>query len=205
MNKYTLFLLLFFLCGCATKKNYLVYNESNINITQMKNTRFDIETFNKNNKSGTYEYIHDNLIITQEDWENQYVEYIKPVGKFYNILNTYYLNGNLKKHGIRLNEGFKIKTWEYYDEQGNLIKEIDEDADFKDIPYDYNKVFLWLDKNGYINIKKGEVITDYSLNFNTKTKRWTVDVKEKTGEWNSYVFDGKTGKILSVSKINVIY
>ena len=167
----------------------------------MKNMKFDIDTFNKNRTNDTYKFVMDNMEIIQEDWEDQYVEYIRPIGKFYNVLNTYYLNGNLKKHGIRLNDGPLIKIWEYYDEQGKLIKTIDEDAKFGNVPFDYNKVILWLDKKRYISIEKGEVYINYSFSFNSKKKYWWIDVY---GEYKTYLLDGQTGRIIGGGEINPI-
>ena len=189
-------------------KKYSVYNEANINDSYMKNMKFDIDAFNKNRQErDSYKFIWNNMEITQSKWKNEYVEYIKPVGKFYNIYNEYYLNGNLKVHGICLIDGFsingmRIKKWEYYDEQGNLIKEIDEDAKFGNVPFDYNRVFLWLDKKGYISIEKGEVYSDYSIDFYTKEKYWWIDIYR---EYKTYLLDGKNGKIIGGGKINAIY
>jgi hypothetical protein len=206
MNKIKIVVFLMVLGGCTAYKNYLVYNESMINVTYMKNMKFDIETFNKNNKNGTYEYIRDNIKITQQKGinDNDYVEYIEPIGKFYNVLNVYYLNGNLKKHGIRLNEGhLLIKKWEYYDEAGHLIREEDEEAKFRNVPFDYNKVFLWLDRRGFISIKEGKVYMSHSIAFISEKKVWRIDVFG--GERKTYTLSGKNGDVLSVTDINAIY
>ena len=202
-----LLLLIIFNC-CMTQKKYSVYNESNINDSYMKNMKFDIEAFNKNRQGrDSYKFIQNNMEIEQTKLKKIYVEYIKPIDKFYNIYNEYYLNGNLKVHGIRLNDGVSlgglhIKTWEYYDEQGNLIRKVDEDARFGNVPFDYNRVILWLDKKGCINIKEGKTYTNfYSISFNSEKKYWQIDIND---EYKIYLLDGKTGKIIGVGEINPI-
>jgi hypothetical protein len=202
MNKIKIVVFLMVLGGCTAYRNYLVYNESIINVTYMKNMKFDIETFNKNSENGRYEYIRDNVKISQHKLKYEYAEFIEPIGKFYNVLNEYYLNGNLKLHGIRMNDGLKIKKWEYYDEAGHLIREEDEEAKFRKVPFDYNKVFLWLDKRGFISIKEGKVYTSHSIGFNSEKKVWVIDV---FGERKTYTLSGKNGDVLSITDINAIY
>jgi hypothetical protein len=55
-----------------------------------------------------------------------------PKPAFYSIEKVFHLNKNIKEKGknLGLNSRIKIGIWYYFDEEGNLIKEVDEDKKF---------------------------------------------------------------------------
>jgi len=79
-----------------------------------------------------------------------------PAKDFYVIQKLYHENGILESQGKRLgNVPFGI--WDYFDEKGNMMKEVDEDAKFGKIkPKDIVRI---MEEVGWINRQTGESIT----------------------------------------------
>ena len=50
----------------------------------------------------------------------------------------------------------RVGTWREYDDKGNLIKETDENAKFKNLAMKPKDVILWMQRQGWINIVTGE-------------------------------------------------
>lgn len=204
MNKWPkisiLLLLMVTLSNCKTQY-FQVYNKYNIN-TNMENEKFDIENFEKQG-TGIRTFIKDNAKITQSKSISGYTEYIHPIGKFYDILKDYYLNGNMRESGMRLSN-VKLGVWKYYDENGNLTNTIDEEAKFKDVPFDYNEVMRWLDKKGYVELETAKGKDNITLSFNPKTKIWGVTVVDRISLYREYYID-RNGKILKEEDVRAVY
>lgn len=184
-------------CSSITVGTYNIQDDFKT-INKMKT--FDIKTYNEKSINGTYEFETDSSRVKQIKYFDNYVEYIHPKGKFYDVYNVYYPNGKIKEHGIRL-DGMKIGKWEFYDEQGNVTI-VDEDADFDE--FDYNKVLLFLDEKGYIDIHNGDGADNFSLNYNLEAKQWKVTAKDKNEKWLVYILSGKTGRVVKVMDLKMI-
>ena len=204
MNKwYKIFIFLFLMValnGCKTQ-HFQVYDKYNID-KNMEGEKFDIESFEKQG-IGIRTFVKNNAKITQDKSASGYTEYIHPIGKFYDILKDYYLNGNIRESGMRLSN-VKLGVWKYYDENGNLTNTIDEEAKFKDVPFDYNKVMRWLDKKGYVELETAKGKDNITLSFNPKTKIWGVTVVDRISLYREYYID-RNGKILKEEDVRVVY
>jgi hypothetical protein len=122
-----------------------------------------------------------------------------PVPAFYQIFITYYANGNLKKYGkIIGGGGIRIGIWEYYDEKGNKVKEVNEDEKFG--KFGYNELLQFLHLNKYINLETGENRDQLIIVFDEKDKKWGVNVTDIYYVTTYLVIDGETGKIKSEEK-----
>ncbi|WP_458008567.1 hypothetical protein [Flavobacterium sp. PL002] len=167
--------------------------------------------------------------------------YIYPQKKqFYTIYNEYYRSTlNLSQRGKIFGNGhdccingtvktLKIGIWYHYDEQGNLIKETDEDKKFG--KFGYNELLKFLDKEKQINLRKGvsrnssgdarfEIIFFYSEQ--SDKKLWHVFVhtglretlitpRGEIGErafqpGKGYYIDGNTGRVIKNFKVEKDY
>jgi len=82
-----------------------------------------------------------------------YNEY-PPVPDFYAIHKYFYPNGNIKLRGKYMAQHLSFGEWIYYDEQGNIIKKVDEDAKFG--KYKIEDILKFIEKEGWIDLKTGE-------------------------------------------------
>ncbi|WP_146105683.1 hypothetical protein [Apibacter adventoris] len=183
--------------------------------------KFDFDDYNKRmkdnplgnsylKKDGTKVFI--NGIVG----EPSLYEYL-PTPSFLTVYKKYYANGNLKLKETYIGENVKIGISQYYDEKGNLIKEVNEDKKFGKIKP--QQVLEFLQEKGYINLKtgKGRVDEDglpvFELDFYEEKGRkiWYITIRKgkpnndpsnfpDKGEPSAYipiiyVMDGETGKV----------
>ena len=107
---------------------------------------FDLEEFKrKNNYDGYYELKKDTIeifIIKREDYFRETFTIYK---EGYKLIKEYYLNGTIKERGKEYftshSDNFKIGKWEYFDEEGNLIKIEDKEGKDRDYPMTYKEAF----------------------------------------------------------------
>jgi hypothetical protein len=109
--------------------------------------RLDLKTFNRHQVDGTWSY-HDkkgNDIDIFKDkglfWEERSNEH-----SIFTQRRVYYPNGQLKLSGeFFRGNGFDKGITTYYDKQGKIIKTVDNDAPFKNYPWE--KVIAYLKRN----------------------------------------------------------
>ena len=121
--------------------------------------KFDFEIEKKIDQNDSKPYVLPNgNIIYMMAWSRknnngyQYEHLPKP--SFYTLFKKFHSNGNLKSVEMRLGEHTNVGISKYYDEEGNLIKEVDEDKKFGKIKP--QNVLNFLDEKGYINLKTGD-------------------------------------------------
>ena len=202
-------------CQGAEQKESKVHNKD---ITIIE--KFDFEIYNKtNNGSDEYTLSNGNRIYSMGFLKNKggflYEKLLSP--SFLTVYKEYYANGNLKKREMYIGENVKVGTSQYYDEKGNLIKEINEDLKFGKIKP--QQVLEFLHEKKYINLKTGEAQVDedgrsvFKLYFGeqNKEKYWIISIFKgipntdpknfpKFGEPPAYlplnyVMDGETEKV----------
>ena len=217
--KKNIFLLFIFVliirCQGAEQKESKVRNKDTTTIE-----KFDFEIYNKTNHgSDEYTLSNGNRIYSMFFFKNEggsvYERLLSP--SFLTVYKEYYANGNLKKRETYIGENVKVGTSHYYDEKGNLIKEINEDLKFGKIKP--QQVLEFLHEKKYINLKTGEAQVDedgrsvFKLYFGeqNKEKYWIISIIKgipntdpknfpKFGEPPAflplnYVMDGETGKV----------
>ncbi len=188
----TYFFLLMFVTGCIAQ------NPAQ-KTTKVKT--FDIETFEKN-KNHLNEYIfidNDSTVTIQSDDDYEYYETINPKESFFQSINRYYKNGNIKLEGKIFRRFFQKGIWKEYDEQGHLIKETDYDA-----PY----TFTWEDILKLVKDRKldmdaygFEVSRSFGFGRQEETTEepfWAIthNISEEDMLLGVIIIDGVTGKII---------
>lgn len=157
----SLFLVLILLASCKTSD----YLPKQYKIGEVE--YFDKEDFYKKiNHDGYYELKKDTIEIFIIEREDYFRETFGIYKKRYKLTKRYYLNGVIKERGKEYftpySDNFKIGKWEYFDEQGNLLKV--EDMDGKDRYYNmtYKEAFrkVWWHfgfskKGGHIRVMPG--------------------------------------------------
>ena len=225
MKLYTLCLLLLIASqSCVAQKNKKT--------TTMKTTeRFDVQYYKKiikeknsyegatsaqyveRNGTETYVSFNDDGFVLQE---------IKPF-TYEMIVRNYYKNCIIKSKGKFLcHSSVKIGIWREYDNQGNLIKETDEDKKFEKLRLKPINILRWLEHEGYIDrktgkgqekfVKQGDApgisisfgkISAPNAKFEKDSVLWTITITDKGGDI-TYTWNAKNGELLSKEILQAI-
>ncbi len=216
MKLYTLCLLLLIASlSCVAQKNKKT--------TTMKTTeRFDVHYYKsiikkKNSYEGatSAQYVERNGTETYVSFNDDgfVLQEIKPF-TYEMIVKNYYKNCTLKSKGKLLcHSSVKIGIWREYDNQGNLIKETDEDKKFEKLRLKPINILRWLEKEGYIDRKTGkgqekfvkegdEPNIDIYFWLSTRAEGsktipagWSIDITEH-GMCTTHSFNAETGEYL---------
>ena len=216
MKLYTLCLLLLIASlSCVAQKNKKT--------TTMKTTeRFDVQYYKsiikkKNSYEGatSAQYVERNGTETYVSFNDDgfVLQEIKPF-TYEMIVRNYYKNCIIKSKGKFLcHSSVKIGFWREYDNQGNLIKETDEDKKFEKLRLKPINILRWLEKEGYIDRKTGkgqekfvkegdEPNIDIYFWLSTRDEGsktipagWSIDITEH-GMCTTHSFNAETGEYL---------
>ena len=216
MKRYTLCLLLLIASqSCVAQKNKKT--------TTMKTTeRFDVQYYkNIIKEKNTYEnatsaqYVERNgtEVYVSFNEDGYFLQEIKPF-TYEMIVKNYYKNCILKSKGKLLcHSSIKIGIWCEYDNQGNLIKETDEDKKFEKLRLKPINILRWLEHEGYIDRKTGkgqekflkegdEPNIDIYFWLSTRADGsktipagWSIDITEH-GMCTTHSFNAETGEYL---------
>ena len=216
MKLYTLCLLLLIASlSCVAQKNKKT--------TTMKTTeRFDVQYYKsiikkKNSYEGatSAQYVERNGTETYVSFNDDgfVLQEIKPF-TYEMIVRNYYKNSIIKSKGKFLcHSSVKIGIWCEYDNQGNLIKETDEDKKFEKLRLKPINILRWLEKEGYIDRKTGkgqekfvkegdEPNIDIYFWLSTRAEGsktipagWSIDITEH-GMCTTHSFNAETGEYL---------
>ena len=225
MKLYTLCLLLLIASqSCVAQKNKKT--------TTMKTTeRFDVQYYKsiikeKNSYEGatSAQYVERNGTETYVSFNDDgfVLQEIKPF-TYEMIVKNYYKNCILKSKGKLLcHSSVKIGIWCEYDNQGNLIKETDEDKKFEKLRLKPINILRWLEHEGYIDRKTGKgqekfvkqgdepgisisfgKISAPNAKFEKDSVLWTITITDKGGDI-TYTWNAKNGELLSKEILQAI-
>ena len=217
MKLYTLCLLLLIASqSCVAQKNKKT--------TTMKTTeRFDVQYYKSkikevNGKDGDNSfaiYVDRDSTQVKVYFDKDYDALVTiPPFTYYKEVRIFHKNGILKKEGKRLFcSSVDIGIWREYDNQGNLIKETDEDKKFEKLRLKPINILRWLEKEGYIDRKNGkgqekfvkegdEPNIDIYFWLSTRAEGsktipagWSIDITEH-GMCTTHSFNAETGEYL---------
>jgi hypothetical protein len=225
MKLYTLCLLLLIASlSCIAQKNKKT--------TTMKTTeRFDVQYYKsiikeKNSYEGatSAQYVERNGTETYVSFNDDgfVLQEIKPF-TYEMIVRNYYKNCIIKSKGKFLcHSSVKIGIWREYDNQGNLIKETDEDKKFEKLRLKPINILRWLEHEGYIDRKTGKgqekfvkqgdepsirisfgKISAPNAKFEKDSVLWTITITDKGGDL-TYTWNAKNGELLSKEILQAI-
>ena len=226
MKLYTLCLLLLIASqSCVAQKNKKT--------TTMKTTeRFDVQYYkNKikevNGKDGDNSfaiYVDRDSTQVKVYFDKDYDALVTiPPFTYYKEVRIFHKNGILKKEGKRLFcSSVDIGIWREYDNQGNLIKETDEDKKFEKLRLKPINILRWLEHEGYIDrktgkgqerfVKQGDApgisisfgkISAPNAKFEKDSVLWTITITDKSGDI-TYTWNAKNGELLSKEILQAI-
>lgn len=225
MKLYTLCLLLLIASqSCVAQKNKKT--------TTMKTTeRFDVQYYKsiikeKNSYEGatSAQYVERNGTETYVSFNDDgfVLQEIKPF-TYEMIVRNYYKNCIIKSKGKFLcHSSVKIGIWREYDNQGNLIKETNEDKKFEKLRLKPINILRWLEHEGYIDrktgkgqekfVKQGDApgisisfgkISAPNAKFEKDSVLWTITITDKGGDL-TYTWNAKNGELLSKEILQAI-
>ncbi|MFL9482351.1 hypothetical protein ACI6Q2_06190 [Chitinophagaceae bacterium LWZ2-11] len=156
--------------------------------------KINIEAFDKNQKQGQYGFtLSDSTIVWQSQFENGYVERVtdSETNNFYSY-REYYKSGLLREIGSRFKKGeFQKGVWQYYDEHGKLIKEVNYDSAYK---FSWDDIILLLKKE---EISWNQLVTIGRDSTIQNGARWYVLWEKQPGGGEMITINGTTGEIIS--------
>jgi hypothetical protein len=131
---------------------------------------------------------------------------LPPKPAFYTVNKVYYSGGIIKEKGKyfgRYDLGstpIKIGIWTYFDEQGKVINEVDEDKKFS--TFGYNELLTFLDLEKVINLRTGKNRENLHISIRNlplkERKVWSITAYTDSTESKGvkYYLDYTTGEIL---------
>ena len=226
MKHLILILLTALYCTCCNA-------QKNKEATTMKTTeRFDVQYYkNKikevNGKDGDNSfaiYVDRDSTQVKVYFDKDYDALVTiPPFTYYKEVRIFHKNGILKKEGKRLFcSSVDIGIWREYDNQGNLIKETDEDKKFEKLRLKPINILRWLEHEGYIDrktgkgqekfVKQGDApsirisfgkISAPNAKFEKDSVLWTITITDKGGDI-TYTWNAKNGELLSKEILQAI-
>ena len=148
---------------------------------------------------------------------------IIPPFTYYKEVRIFHKNGVLMESGKRFFcSSIDIGIWREYDNQGNLIKETDEDKKFEKLRLKPINILRWLEHEGYIDRKTGKgqekfvkqgdepsirisfgKISAPNAKFEKDSVLWTITITDKGGDL-TYTWNAKNGELLSKEILKAI-
>ena len=148
---------------------------------------------------------------------------IIPPFTYYKEVRIFHKNGVLMESGKRFFcSSIDIGIWREYDNQGNLIKETDEDKKFEKLRLKPINILRWLEHEGYIDRKTGKGQEKFvkqgdepgisisfgkigapSAEFEKDSVLWTITITNK-GSDLTYTWNAKNGELLSKEILQAI-
>ena len=146
-----------------------------------------------------------------------------PPFTYYKEVRIFHKNGVLMESGKRFFcSSIDIGIWREYDNQGNLIKETDEDKKFEKLHLKPINILRWLEHEGYIDRKTGKgqerfvkegdepsirisfgKISAPNAKFEKDSVLWTITITDKGGDL-TYTWNAKNGELLSKEILQAI-
>jgi hypothetical protein len=205
MKKIILFASLLLLYSCKTG---LITNQEKKGDSMFE--KFDFEKLENEYKE--FKDVKNLGFYNLKDGSSIYPSYpdwyiLPPKPAFYTIYKSYYKsNDGIKEKGKYFGEcglGYttiKIGIWTYFDEQGKVINEVDEDKKFG--AFGYNELLTFLDQEKVINLRTGKNRENLHISIRNlplkERKVWSItsytDSTESKGV--KYYLDFTTGEIL---------
>ena len=226
MKHLILILLTALYCTCCNA-------QKNKEATTMKTTeRFDVQYYkNKikevNGKDGDNSfaiYVDRDSTQVKVYFDKDYDALVTiPPFTYYKEVRIFHKNGVLMESGKRFFcSSIDIGIWREYDNQGNLIKETDEDKKFEKLRLKPINILRWLEHEGCIDRKTGKgqekfvkqgdepsirisfgKISAPNAKFEKDSVLWTITITDKGGDI-TYTWNAKNGELLSKEILQAI-
>jgi hypothetical protein len=200
---YLCFSLLAVSCGGQEKKtDPVIDTQKKIIQKDTVMEKFNIEEFNKHQENGEWNFTdnEENHVRQIKDREEGYSVEISNNKNIFDIKKYFYTNGVLAQKALQFHGNAFVKgIVTDYDKQGNIIKQTDYDAPFKNYPWE--KIKAYMESK---NIDLLDPFTQVYRNNENNHPEWHLewDTKELDKNGNQILMneeiDGNTGKVLLI-------
>lgn len=163
--------------------------------------RFDEAKFGHLIKSGNYRgALNEDYFIELLRGKEELYYYLYHVDSYFKLTRAYFANGNIKFKGLHFNyHSFPKGVWRFFNEQGEVIREVDYDAPFQ---FTFEDVLRFCEKEG-IAVDKGYI--PQGSGFHTCVYRkesdgecwWKIEHLKAISTIEVIHLDGKTGRVIS--------
>jgi len=200
------YVIIAFLCVCNFSSCTGQNNKNNINMDE----KLDIKWFERKAEKTTYDngvvsyYLEykekdGTMVIIEGNKKDGFTESRISKNSYSEIYKEYYPNGILKEKGKLFGEETSIGMWHYFDEQGNVVKTVDEDKKFGKFGYMDVLNFLiekdYVEKDTYKGLFESYMGISVTVVFSEEDLTWQIRVKTPGYIINDYTIDGNTGEI----------
>ena len=168
----------------------------------MTTEKFDVEAYKarkeKDPSRGGFIILEDSTQIhqfglTKNSGASEIITPPKPA--FYKIRKGYLESTNTLEYSGKIIGGMRIGMWQFFDEKGKLIREVDEDKKLDG--HDFQKALKFLVKEGWITIETGQGRERFSLDYEKDVWYITIMSRPWNGNFETYYeVDANTLKIL---------
>ena len=118
-----------------------------------------------------------------------------PKPAFYKIRKGYFESTNTLEYKGKVIGDMKIGIWQYFNEEGELVKEINEDEKLDG--HDYHEALKFLENEDWITIKTGQGRERFSLDYENNIWYITIMSRPWNGNFETYYeVDANTLKII---------
>ncbi len=199
----TYLLVLFSLIICRAQEN--TKRKKMIPKVNNKFEKFDLVNYNqRKRKEITREVKNDTLSIFMDTKAGYSIgEY--PLDGFFNVTRIYYINTNIETKGVSFINGSSYGIWYEFDEEGNLVKEINTDEGYK---FGWQQVIDYCEKKE-INLTRGYkefdgYQTEILKQEENDKKIWVISYLVSPVLICKETLDGVTGKLLNSEELEFI-
>lgn len=182
--------------ACQNKKTNNMDNNLNIRLVERKAEKTHYTEpenlvgyyWETKEKDGT-------IVIIEGDKEEGFTEVRRIKNAYYEIYKEYGPEGIIILSGKFFGDHTPIGIWRYYDKEGNLLEEIDNDKKFG--RFGYVEVLNFLIGKNYVENKTYKGLSRIDISFSEENKTWHIRVNNPGYIIDDYELDGDNGEIKS--------
>ena len=196
-----IFSVIIFSCKAQTR-NSTDNNKTNtmekFNIEKYKNLPINPETGLQILPNG------DEAQVFKGSGDKGFVQRINKINTPYIFFKSFFENGNLQAEGVNFYSTV-IKIYKEYNENGELIKEIDYDKDYKFSIEDLQKEMKKTYNVDIMDKKQTRSVSRTTIDSRIKFPYYQVVINSGFASFTNYLLNGNTGEIIYISKTILDY
>ena len=162
--------------------------------------KFDTATYYMNRKGFDYQFENYSKGKVRQfggDRGSNYIEYARKKDELFGICKEYYYKTKtLKIVGKYFHNRFNAGIWKRYDEDGYLIEEYDQDAPYKNYPWEKIEKFIKKELKLDLFDKKTDVGVSRSVDDKTGIPMWNITWRPGDAKVHFVDIDANTGKVV---------
>ena len=191
--------------GCKAQTKVMENQE--IIIPEIDNSfeKFDLESFQKERKGKKKKKKEKGIFIEEDSFTTGFITRIYYDSLYFKYNKIFYKNLKIKEKGIIFNNGSQYGIWYEFNEQGELIREINTDEGYD---FGWEQVILYCIENK-IELAKGYETSGFQTTiYKEKNEQganvWVITYQIAGDQLLELTLDGKTGEELNRKELEFI-